>query len=247
MEFDAPVYDQIHLEQNVAGEMTLNIVENPVAQEQVIVQENSELQVMEWIQEQIVETTKEVTRERVQQHTVEQIVQVPVHQRQEQVIVQEVPQAVDSFPPLTEFVAPMCNHILHEQIVATIQPHARFQERSEVQVVERIPEQIVETIKVVSQECVTQRTSEQFEVQMNTISTSTSEQTVDIPILRGVGEIGDMSVQLATKAINEVHALAQTKQRKGGQPRGGVLESSLKVTGIDQVVSVPTRCTTSAK
>ena len=51
---------------------------------------------------------------------------------------------------------------------------------------ERIPELIVETIKVVSQERVTQRTSEQFEVHMNTSSTSTSEQTANIPILRGV-------------------------------------------------------------
>ena len=57
---------------------------------------------------------------------------------QEQVIVQEIPQApqvVDSFPPQQEFVAPMCNQVLQEQIVATVQPHVRFQEISEVQVV----------------------------------------------------------------------------------------------------------------
>ena len=108
-EFDAPVYDQVHQEQIVAGEMTLNIVENPVVQERVIVQENSELQVMERIQEQIVETTKEVPWERVQQRTVEQIVRMPVPQIQEQVIVLEIPQVVDSFLPLEEFVALMCN------------------------------------------------------------------------------------------------------------------------------------------
>ena len=100
------MYNQVHQEQIVAGEMTLNIVEHPVVQEQVIVQENSELQVMERIQEQIVETTKEVPRERVQQRTVEQFVRMLVPQMQEQVIVQEIPQAVDSFPLLAEFVAP---------------------------------------------------------------------------------------------------------------------------------------------
>ena len=64
-------------------------------QEQVIVQENSELQVMERIQEQIVENTKEVPQERVQQRTVEQIVRVLVPLIQEQVIVQEIPQIVE--------------------------------------------------------------------------------------------------------------------------------------------------------
>ena len=98
-EFTAPVCNQVHQEQIVAGEMTLNIVENPAVQEQVIVQANSELQVVERIQEQIVETTEEVPRERVQQRTVEQIVRVPVPEIQEQVIVQEIPQVVDSFPP----------------------------------------------------------------------------------------------------------------------------------------------------
>ena len=52
---------------------------------------------MERIQEQIVETTEEVPRERVQHRTVEQFVRVPVPQMQEQVIVQEIPQVVDSF------------------------------------------------------------------------------------------------------------------------------------------------------
>ena len=38
-EFDAPVYNQIHQQQIVAGETTQNMVENPSVQEQVIVQE----------------------------------------------------------------------------------------------------------------------------------------------------------------------------------------------------------------
>ena len=38
-EFGAPVYNQVHQEQIVAGEMTLNIVANPAVQVQVIVQE----------------------------------------------------------------------------------------------------------------------------------------------------------------------------------------------------------------
>ena len=38
-EFSAPVYNQVHQEQIVAGEMTLNIVANPAVQVQVIVQE----------------------------------------------------------------------------------------------------------------------------------------------------------------------------------------------------------------
>ena len=68
---------------------------------------------------------------------------------------------------------------------------------------QRFREQIVETAGEVPQERVTQRTSEQFEVQMHTSSTSTSKQTVDIPIPRGVEEVGDTSVRLGTHAINE--------------------------------------------
>ena len=66
---------------------------------------------------------------------------MPVSQIQEQVIVQEIPQVVVCFLPLQEFVAPMCNQVLQERIVATIQPHGRFRE---------IPEwwQDVERIKV---------------------------------------------------------------------------------------------------
>ena len=55
-EFAAPVYNQVHQEQIVAGETTQNTVEIPTVQEQVIVQEIPEVQVVERIQEQIVET-----------------------------------------------------------------------------------------------------------------------------------------------------------------------------------------------
>ena len=67
---------------------------------------------------------------------------------------------------------------------------------------------------MVPQERVTQRTSEQIEVQMNTSSTSTSEQTVDIPIPWSVEEIGNMSVHLSTHAINEcMHSLKLSKEK----------------------------------
>ena len=49
---------------------------------------------------------------------------------------------------------------------------------------------------------------------MNTSSTSTSEQTVDIPIPRGVEEKGDISVQLSTHAISEcMHSLKLSKEK----------------------------------
>ena len=114
-EFDAPVYNQIHQEQIVAGETTQNIVQNSAVQEHEIVQENSELQVMERIQEQIVEITKEVPQERVQQRTVEQIVRVPVPQIQEQVVVQEIPQVVER---IQEQIVEPIEVLLHEHVQA---------------------------------------------------------------------------------------------------------------------------------
>ena len=93
-----------------------------------------------------------------------QILCVPVPQIQEQVIVQEIPQVVVSLSRVC------CTHVEPSRSVATTQPRIRCQEIPEVQFVERIQEQIVETIKVVSQEHATQRTSEQIEVQMNTNS-----------------------------------------------------------------------------
>ena len=51
-EFDAPVYNRIHQEQIVAGEMPQHRVE----QEQAIVQEIPQASIVEWIQEQIVDS-----------------------------------------------------------------------------------------------------------------------------------------------------------------------------------------------
>ena len=54
-EFTEPGYNQVHQEQIVTGEMTLNSVEHPVVQEQVIIPEITP--VVERIQEQIIENT----------------------------------------------------------------------------------------------------------------------------------------------------------------------------------------------
>ena len=83
-EFTAPVYNQVHQEQIVAGETTQNIVEIPIVQEQVIVHEIPQFPVVDWTPEQIVETIGVLPQERVQQHTAIQIVHVPVPQSQEQ-------------------------------------------------------------------------------------------------------------------------------------------------------------------
>ena len=117
---------------------------------------------------------------------------------------QEIPQVVVSLGRVC------CTHVEPSRSVATTQPRIRCQEIPEVQFVERMQEQIVETIKVLSQEHATQRTSEQIEVQMNTNSRLTSEQTEHIPIL---GKRQDMSVQLSTHAINEcMHSLKISKE-----------------------------------
>ena len=65
------MYHQVRQEQIAAGDPTQNIVDIPTVQEQVIVQENPEVQCVERIQKQIVET---IPLERVQLRTVEQSV-----------------------------------------------------------------------------------------------------------------------------------------------------------------------------
>ena len=155
-EFDAPVYSQIHQEQTVAGMTTQHRVENPAVQEEVIVQEipqAPQVQIVERRQEQIVEPIDVLAP----------AVTYAAHSQQLPSIIKAVatgvnldmtglvnpqfsiagvevsaPQAVGSLLPLQEFVAPMCNQVLQEQIVATVQPRVCFQEISEVQVVERI-------------------------------------------------------------------------------------------------------------
>ena len=85
--------------------------------------------------------------------TTENIAEIPVVQ--EQVIVQEIPDVVDSLPPVEEFTEPVHNQVHHERLVAgemtqhTIGTSA-VQQQMIVQeippVVEQIQEQIVETI-----------------------------------------------------------------------------------------------------
>ena len=64
----------------------------------------------------------------------------------------EASQVVGSFPLSEDFAAPVYKQIQQEQIVATPQAQVIVQEIPEVSVVERIQEQIVETIEVIPQE-----------------------------------------------------------------------------------------------
>ena len=135
-----------------------------VSQVQAIVQEIPEVPVVEWIQEQIVETIEVLPQERVKQHTAKQFVHVPVPQIQEQSAVTDLVnpqisittdgalQVIDSFPLLEDFAAPVYNQVHQEQIVATPQAQVIVQEIPEVYVVERTQEQTVETIEVIPQE-----------------------------------------------------------------------------------------------
>ena len=74
-EFDAPVNNQVHLEQIVTGEMTLNIVEHPAVQEQVTVHEIP--QVLERIQEQTEEQIVHVSAPPIVDDTAEVVPIVP--------------------------------------------------------------------------------------------------------------------------------------------------------------------------
>ena len=99
-EFTEPVYNQVHQEQIIARETTLNIVENPAVQEHAIVQEHSELQVMERRHEQIVDITCLVNP-----HFSSFAVEA------------SAPQVVVLLPPFEEFTAPVYNQVYQEQIV----------------------------------------------------------------------------------------------------------------------------------
>ena len=136
--------NQVHQEQIVAGETTQNIVENPAVQEQVIVQENSELQVMERIQEQIVDTTGLVNP-----------------QFSSTAVEASAPQVVGSLPRSEKFDAPVNNQVHQEQIVAgemtlnrvgnpAVQEQVIVLENSELQVMEQIQEQVVDTTVLVN-------------------------------------------------------------------------------------------------
>ena len=93
--------NQVLQEQIVAGKTTQNIVENPAVQEHVIVQENSELQVMERIQEQIVD-----------------IIGLVNPQFSSTAVEASAPQVVVLLPLFQEFTAPVYNQVHQEQIVA---------------------------------------------------------------------------------------------------------------------------------
>ena len=135
-EFDAPVYNRIHQEQIGAGMTTQHRIENPAVQDQVIVQEIPE--VVDRIQERILDLIEVLPHERVQQHTASQIVHMPVPQIQK---LSAVPDLMNPQISTTSLVA------------------------SQVQVAERIQEQIVETVDV---------TPQASQMVLNTSSTSTS-------------------------------------------------------------------------
>ena len=144
---------------------------------QLVVQATPEILVAEWIQEHSAVTD--------------------LVSPQFPITADEASQVVGLFPLLED------NQVHQEHIVTAVQPYVIVQEIPQLPIVECLQEQFVETIEVAPQERVTQRTSEQIQVHVNTSSTSTSEQTMDIPVHRGVEETGDVSVQLATHAIND--------------------------------------------
>ena len=143
------------------------------SQAEAVVQEIPEVLVVERIQEQIVEPIEVIPQERVKPRTAKQIVHVPLTQIQEQSAVTglvkprisfsalEASQVVGSFLLSEDFAAPVYNQVHQEQIVPTPQAQVIVQEISEVSVVERTQEQIVETIEVVPQERVQQCTMHQ--------------------------------------------------------------------------------------
>ena len=97
-EFTEPVYNQVHQEHFVTGEITLNIVEHPAVQEQVTVQEIPQVSVVERIQELCSFTG--------------------LMNPQISTTSLEASQVVGSLPPVEEFTEPVYNHVHQEQIVA---------------------------------------------------------------------------------------------------------------------------------
>ena len=153
-DFAAPMYNQVHQEQVVT-----------TVQPHAIFEETPEVQVVERILEHIVEPIEVLPHERVIQRTFKQILHVPVPQIQEQSVVTglmnpqfstsavEALQVVDSFPLLEDVAAREYNQVHQEQIVADSTAAWFFSKKfPEVQVVERIQEQIVEPIEVLPQE-----------------------------------------------------------------------------------------------
>ena len=117
-EFTRPVYGHVHQEQFAAGEMSENMVEFPVVQEQVIVQA---IPVVVGSLPPAEEFTEPVNNHIHQEQfsageTTENIAEIPVVQ--EQVIVQAFPEVVGSLPPAEEFSAPVYYQIHQEQFSA---------------------------------------------------------------------------------------------------------------------------------
>ena len=128
-------------------------MENPTVSEQVVVSKIPEVPSMERIQEQIVESIKEVPQERVQQRTVEQNVCMSVPTVQEQMNVQVIPgaQVVERIQKqIAETIPQERDQRTVEQNVCmsvpTVQEQTIVQEIPGTQVVERIQKQIAETI-----------------------------------------------------------------------------------------------------
>ena len=98
-EFTEPVYNPVHQEQIVAGEMTQNIIENSDVQEQVIEQEIPEVVAPPPPPPPVAEFTEPVYNPVHQEQIVAGAVKQTIIENsvvQEQVIVQEIPEVVDS-------------------------------------------------------------------------------------------------------------------------------------------------------
>ena len=119
-----------------------SITADETSQVQVVVQEIPEIPVVEWKQEQ--STVTDLMNPQISTTSV------------------AASQVVGSFPFLEDFATRMYNQVHQEQIVATVQQQAIVQEIPEVQVVERIQEQFVETIEALPQEQVQQHTAIQI-------------------------------------------------------------------------------------
>ena len=117
-EFALPVFYQVHQEQSAAGEMTENLVENPVVQEQVIVQAIhhvfGSLPPCEVFAAPVFDQVHQV--QFAAGETTENIAEFPVVP--EQVIVQAIPRVASSLPPVDEFTPPVHNSVHQEQFSA---------------------------------------------------------------------------------------------------------------------------------
>ena len=144
-EFTGLVYDHVHQEQFAAGEMSENMVEIPVVQEQVIVQA---IPAVVGSLPPVDEFTRPVYNNVYQEQfaageMTENLVEIPVVQ--EQVIVQAIPVVVDSLPPVEEFTGPVHDQV-HQELVASSEMTENFAEIPVVQeqvIVQDIPEVIV--------------------------------------------------------------------------------------------------------